>query len=170
VVRTAYGTGSVDGLVILVAVAMAVGVVGTLVPLLPGLLLVWGAGLVYGLAEGFGAVGVVAFTLMTLMALAGVAAGWMVPQRAAGRAGASRSSVWLGVVGAIVGFFAIPVVGVAVGGLAGLYLGELRRTQDATTAWRATWATLVGFGVASLVQFGLGMAMALTWLVWVVVD
>jgi uncharacterized protein YqgC (DUF456 family) len=157
----------VDGIVILVALAMAVGVVGTVVPLVPGLALVWGAGLAYGLVEGFGAAGVVAFTVMTLLALAGMAAGWVVPQRAAGRAGAARSSVLLGVAGAIVGFFVVPVVGVAAGGLVGLYLGELRRTRDASTAWQATRATLVGFGLASLVQFAAAVAMAMAWAAWV---
>ncbi|MGH9213404.1 MAG: DUF456 domain-containing protein [Acidimicrobiales bacterium] len=155
-----------DGVVVLVALAMAVGIAGTLVPLLPGLALVWVAGLVYGLVEGFGAVGVAAFTVMTLLAAAGVAAGWVLPQRAAGKAGAARSSVWLGAVAAIVGFFVIPVVGVAVGGLLGLYAGEWRRTGDPATAWRATRATLVGFGLASLVQFAAGVVMALLWVAW----
>jgi uncharacterized protein len=158
----------VDGVVVLVAVAMAVGMVGTLVPLLPGLTLVWLAGLGYGLVEGFGAVGLSAFVLMTLLALAGMAAGWVVPQRAAGKAGSARSSIWLGGVGAVVGFFAIPVVGAVVGGLVGLYLGELWRTHDPATAWRATRATVFGFGLASLLQFAAAGSMALVWAIWVV--
>lgn len=146
---------------------MAVGIVGTVVPLLPGLLLVWGAALGYGLYEGFDATGIAAFTVITLLGLAGMLAGWLVPQRAAGKAGASKLSVLVAAVGAVVGFFVIPVVGVMVGGLAGLYLAELQRTNDADVAWRSTRATVIGFGLATLVQFVLAIAMAATWAIWV---
>ena len=152
----------------LVAVAMAVGIVGTVIPLLPGLLLVWGAALGYGLYEGFDAAGIAAFTLITLLGAAGMIAGWLVPQRAAGKAGAAKLSMLVAVVGAVVGFFVIPVVGVMVGGLAGLYVAELQRTNDTETAWRSTRATVIGFGLATLVQFVLAVAMAATWALWVI--
>jgi uncharacterized protein len=147
---------------------MAVGVVGTVIPLLPGLLLVWGAALGYGLYEGFDATGIAAFTVITLLGAAGMLAGWLVPQRAAGKAGASKLSMLVAAVGAVVGFFAIPVVGVMVGGLAGLYLAELQRTNDSETAWRSTRATVIGFGLATLAQFVLAIAMAVTWAIWVI--
>jgi uncharacterized protein YqgC (DUF456 family) len=159
----------VDGIVLLVGLAMAVGIVGTVVPLLPGLLLVWAAGLAYGVVEGFGTTGVAAFTLMTAIAVAGAAAGWLLPQRAAARAGAARSSMLVATVGAVVGFFVIPVVGLPVGAVAGLYVAELRRTDDPELAWRATRATLVSFGLATVIQFLAGLAMALVWVAWVVV-
>lgn len=157
-----------DGVVALVAVAMAVGIVGTVIPLLPGLLLVWGAALGYGLYEGFDAAGIAAFTVITLLGAAGTLAGWLVPQRAAGKAGAAKTSILVAAVGAVVGFFAIPVVGVMVGGLAGLYLAELQRTNDSATAWRSTRATVVGFGLATLAQFLIAIAMAAAWAVWAI--
>jgi uncharacterized protein YqgC (DUF456 family) len=150
----------------LVALAMAVGVVGTLVPVLPGLALVWAAGLAYGFAEGFGTVGTAAMVVMTALAIAGQAAGWLLPKRAAAAAGAHKRSVWLGALGAVVGFFVIPVVGVAVGGLAGIYAAEWQRTRDPALAWNATRRTLVGFGLATLAQFGAALAMVATWLGW----
>ena len=155
-------------MVALVALAMAVGTIGTLVPVLPGLLLVWGAGLVYGVTEGFGTAGTVAFAVMTVIGIAGLAAGWVLPKRAASAAGAHRRSVWLGVVCAVVGFFVIPIVGLAVGGLVGLYAGEYQRTRDTTVAWNATRRTLVGFGLATLAQFAAAIAMVLAWVAWVV--
>src|SRR5687768_14043088 len=138
--------------VVLVAVAMAVGIAGTILPVVPGLALVAGAALVYGLYAGFGSVGAVAFGVIVLLGLTGMAAGLWLPHRAAGAAGAPRSSLVLGAVGAVIGFFAIPLVGLPVGGVAGIYVGERLRTQDARLAWRTTRATLKGFGVAALVQ------------------
>src|SRR5262245_52132891 len=156
-----------DVVVALVALAMAVGVVGTVLPLVPGLVLVWAAALAYGLIEGFGTAGTVAFALVTVFAVAGVVAGWVVPARVAGAAGAARTSILLGVVAAIVGFFVIPIVGLPVGGVAGVYAGELQRTRDGAAAWRATRATLAGFGLAALVQFALALGMTVTWVFWV---
>lgn len=154
-------------LVALLALVMAVGAAGTIVPLVPGLSLVWAAGLVYGLVEGFGAVGAGAFTAMTVLAVAATAAGYLVPKRRATGAGAARATVWLGVAGAVVGFFAVPVVGLPVGGVLGIYVGERLRTRDAVAAWQATRATIVGFGIAALVQFGAALAMIAAWVVWV---
>jgi uncharacterized protein len=153
--------------VALVAVAMAVGAVGTVVPLVPGLALVWGAALVYGLVEGFGTTGAAAFAVVTALALAGMLAGWVVPARVAGAAGAARSSILLGAVAALVGFFALPIVGLVVGGVAGVYVGEWQRTGSGAAAWRTTRATLKGFGLAALVQLAIALAMAATWVVWV---
>ena len=155
-------------LVPLLAVVMAIGAAGTVVPVLPGLALIWGAGLVYGLAEGFGAVGVVAFVLMTVLAAVATLAGWVVPKRRATGAGADRRSVWLGVALAVVGFFAVPVVGLPLGGVLGIYVGEHLRTRDAGAAWTATRATVTGFGIAALLQFAAALAMIVVWVVWVV--
>jgi uncharacterized protein YqgC (DUF456 family) len=151
---------------VLVGIAMAVGLVGTVVPVLPGLLLIWGAALAYGVATGFGTAGIVAFVLITALAAAGVAAGVVLPRRAAGAAGAAQSSLWLGGVVAVVGFFVVPVVGVPLGGALGIFVGEQLRTRDSAVAWRATWATLKSFGLAALVQFGAGVVMVAAWAGW----
>ncbi len=158
-----------DGeLVAVLAVVMAVGAVGTVVPLLPGLGLIWLAGLVYGIDQGFDAVGVAAFGVMTIVAVGATVAGYVVPQRRASVAGATRSSVLLGVAGAVVGFFVVPIVGMALGGVLGIYAGEHLRTRDPSAAWRATRATIVGFGLAALVQFVAALGMIAVWVAWVV--
>ena len=154
--------------VTLVAIAIAVGVAGTVVPLVPGLGLVAGAALAYGIFEGFGVGGGIAFGVIVALAVAGSAAGVVLPRRAAGGAGAPRSSLLVGALGAVIGFFALPIVGLPVGGAVGIFVGELARSGDRAVAWRTTKATLKGFGAATLVQLAAGLAMAMTWVVWVV--
>ena len=56
---------------LLVGLAVAIGLIGTLLPILPGLVLIWAATIAYGLAEGFGAIGWVAVTLNTGMLIGG---------------------------------------------------------------------------------------------------
>jgi uncharacterized protein YqgC (DUF456 family) len=152
----------------LVALAMAVGLVGTIVPVVPGLVLIWAAALGYGIAEGFDGAGAFFFGTITVMLLGGVVAGIVLPRRAAGSAGAGQWSVLLGAALGIAGFFVVPVVGLPLGGALGIYLGEHLRTRDPAMAWRATVATLKGFGLAALAQFGTGLAMVLLWVAWVV--
>jgi uncharacterized protein len=151
-----------------VAAAMAVGVVGTVVPVVPGLILVWAAALVYGLVAGFGSVGALAFALITGLALAGIVIGILLPQRAAASGGAARSSMRVGALFAVVGFFVVPVIGVVLGGVLGVFLGEFVRTRDTAAAWHATVAAMKGFGIAAVVQVLLGLAMVAVWVPWVV--
>jgi uncharacterized protein len=101
--------------------------VGTVVPLVPGLALVCAAALAYGLIEGFGTIWTVALSIVTVFAMARALAGWVVRIRVAEPDRAARSSV-LGMVAAVVGFFVPPVVGLHLGGVVGVYAGELQRT------------------------------------------
>jgi uncharacterized protein YqgC (DUF456 family) len=156
-----------DLVTVLVALAMAVGIAGTIVPILPGLVLVWAAALVYGLATGFGAVGWSAFALITLLGALGVVAGLVLPHRAAGASGAVRWSVWFAFAVGVVGFFVVPIVGLPLGVVLGLFVAELARTRRADAAWRSTWATLKAFGVSALVQVAAGLTMAAVWVAWV---
>jgi uncharacterized protein len=153
---------------LLVAVAMAIGLAGTVVPLVPGLGLIAAAAAAFGIIEGFGVIGWTAMAVIIVLFVGGTVAGFVLPGRAAGSAGAPRTVLLVGVVGAVIGFFAIPVVGVLVGGVIGIYVGELVRTRDTSRAWQTTKATLRGFGVGALVQLVAGMAMVVTWVGWAV--
>jgi uncharacterized protein len=155
-------------LTVLVLVAMLIGLVGTVVPLVPGLVLIAGAAVVHGLVDGFGGVGTAAIAVILALGVAATVAGVVIPQRAAGSAGATRTSLVLGIAGAVIGFFVIPVVGMPVGGALGIYLGERLRTADHDVAWAATVATLKGYGAGALVQLAAGVLMILVWGAWVI--
>lgn len=152
----------------LVAVVMGVGLVGTVVPVMPGLAVVWGAGLVYGLIAGFGSVGTVAFVVMTLSAVAGTIATYALPHRGGTARGAPSSSMLAGVVGALVGVVVIPVLGLPIGAVAGVWLAETARLGDARQAWQVTVGVILGFGLGLLVEFSLGVLMIGSWVAWVV--
>ncbi|CAN5873434.1 hypothetical protein BH23ACT8_BH23ACT8_02050 [soil metagenome] len=152
-------------IVVLVAVAMAVGLVGTVLPVLPGLVLIWLAGLAYGLGAGFDATWV-PFAIMSVLLVIGYAASVALPGAKGAAAGAPRSTLLSGAAGAIVGFFVIPVVGIVVGGVGATYLAELSRTGDRDAAWRSTKAVLVGFGLSALAELAAGLGMVVAWISW----
>ncbi len=155
---------------VLVALAMAVGLVGTLLPLLPGLPIIWAAALAYGLIEGFERVGAVAFAAITVLSVAGMVAGFVLPHRRVAAKGAPASTVAAGVMLGIIGFFVIPVIGLPLGAVAGVVLAERARTADWATAWSTTKDLLVGFGIGVLVEFTAGVVMVGCWLAWVLLD
>lgn len=155
---------------LLVALVMAVGVVGVLVPVLPGLLLVAGAALVWALTEQ-DTLSWVVFAAMIVVLGVGAVAKYVLPARDLAAAGAPRSTLVVGAVGAVVGFFVIPVVGLPVGGIAAVFVAELRRLRgDRAAAWRSTWVTIKAVGLGILLELAAALVAVAIWAVAVLVS
>lgn len=154
---------------LILAIVMLVGLVGVIVPILPGLILIAAAGIVWAIsqprADHWAVVGA-----MAVIAIAGVATSTVLPARRASGAGASRAAMAAGAIGMVVGFFAIPVVGALVGFPAGVFLGELSTTRDANAAWARTLATIKGVGLAIVIQLAAGVVMIAIWVAAVLLD
>lgn len=152
------------GVIVLYALGMAVGLVGVLVPAIPGLLLVAGVAALWAYDSGGGSSWVV-FAAMAVVLALGTVAKYVLPSRSLKDAGAPRSTLVLGVLGAVVGFFVIPVVGVLVGAVVGVYVGELRRLHDGAAARRSTVATAKAIGIGLVLELVAGVAAVVLWLV-----
>ncbi len=153
-------------LVVLVAAIMVVGLAGTILPILPGLWLIWAAALGYGVFAGFDVWSWVAMVLITAFAAAGTAAAVYVPQRKASSIGVPWWGQVFALVGAVVGFFLVPVVGAPLGFIVGILVVTLVRERHFQGALAATWATLKSMLVASGMQFGVGLVMVGVWVLW----
>lgn len=154
----------------LTALVMAIGLAGTIVPFWPGLVLIWGAALVFGLVDGFGATGVVALAVITVLLVVGTAAQFVMAHRSGAAGGAARSTLVLAGLAGIIGFFVVPVIGFFVAAVLAVLLLEQRRLGSWDAAWRVTWAVIRGFGIGVLVELGCGTLMVLTWVGWVLVS
>ncbi|MDQ3717239.1 MAG: DUF456 domain-containing protein [Actinomycetota bacterium] len=152
------------GTLVLIGLAMAVGLVGVVIPVIPGLLLVAVAGLGWAmLAEGAGPW--IVFGFMAVVLAVGTVAKYVLPSRTLRQAGAPASTLVLGALGGIVGFFVIPVIGLLVGAVAGIYLGELRRLRSSRAAGRSTLATLRAIGIGLLIELLAGVLAVAIWFV-----
>ena len=149
---------------LLVGVVMAIGLVGTLVPVVPGVILTWLAGLTWAVADGGGAVRWSLFGVMTLLLSTALVAGVRIPVRRVSDNPAPRGTLLLASVLAVFGFFVIPVIGVLVGFSAGILLAHLVATNDIHQSFDAMWATLRSFGKAAVVQGACGLLICLTWI------
>lgn len=155
------------GILVLIGLAMAIGLVGVVIPVIPGLLLVGLAGLGWAiLADGAGPW--IVFGLMVAVLLVGTIAKYVLPSRSLRQSGAPVSTLVLGAVGGIVGFFAIPVIGLLVGAVAGIYLGELRRLKDSKAAGRSTLSTLRAIGIGLVIELLAGVLAVAVWFVAVI--
>jgi uncharacterized protein YqgC (DUF456 family) len=147
---------------------IAVGLLGTLVPALPGSILVLLGVIVFGAVTGWDAWAIGITGVAALVTTASMVLGVRIPAKATG-ATASKRSLRVGILGGVVGFFVIPVVGLPVGWITGVFLSEAA-ASDSATARRSTLAVLRSFGAAALVQFGLALSVAVMWGVWATVE
>jgi uncharacterized protein YqgC (DUF456 family) len=147
----------------LVGVAVLVGLVGVVVPVLPGSALVLAAVLVWALLTGTAGAWAV-FALVAVLLGAGAVVKYTVPGRRLRTEGVPHRTLLVGAAVGAVGFFVVPLVGLVLGFVAGVYLSELQRVgRDA--AWRSTRAALRAVGVSVLIELTAALAAAGTWLV-----
>jgi hypothetical protein len=149
------------GVEFLVALAIAVGLVGVIVPVLPGSLLVLGAILVWAWDLGT-ATGWVVFAVATTFLAVGSIVKYVVPGRRLREKDIPGSTLVLGAVLGVVGFFVVPVVGLVIGFVLGVYLAELRRV-GVDAAWPATWHALRAVGLSILIELVASLLAATTW-------
>jgi uncharacterized protein len=155
-----------DGLTIAVGLIILVGLVGIAVPILPGLLVVWGAVLLWAI-EAQTAAGWVVLGIATTFALTGFLLQYLLPGRRMAKAGVTTSSTLAGAGMAVVGFFVIPVVGAFLGFPLGIYLAERIKLGTHAGAWSSTTQALRAIALSTGIELLTGLAIAGTWVVGV---
>lgn len=151
-----------EALVFGIAVAfMLLGAAGVVVPILPGLLLVWLSVLAYAWFTDFAVITPWIFALLTILALVTGTANIWLPYLGAKKTGAAKRAIALGFVGALIGTLIAPLIGTVVGYAAGIIAGEMLKHRDLKVAVRASIGGVAGWGISTIVE----MAGALTILV-----
>ena len=151
---------------VLVALAIAVGLVGILVPILPGSVLILGAILVWAWEVG-GTTAWAVFGVSALVLIAGGVVKFLVPNRRLKGAGIPGSTQWVGAALGVVGFFVIPVVGLFIGFVLGVYLAEYRRLGP-KAAWPSTRHSLKAVGLSIIIELAAGVVATYVWIAGVV--
>ncbi len=147
---------------LIAALLVAVGLVGILVPILPGSMLVVGGILMWAWAEG-GATAWTVFAIATALVVAGTIVKYVVPGRRLQVAGIPASTQWVGVLLGVVGFFVVPVVGLFLGFVLGVYLAELVRVGT-KEAWPSTVHSLKAVGLSIVVEFIAALGATIVWI------
>ncbi len=142
-----------------VAVLLVVlGLVGTVLPALPGIPLIFGGVLLAAWAEHFQRIGPWTLAILAVLAVVGFVVDYVAASVSARRAGASRQGIIGAAVGTIAGVFTglwgllfMPLVGAAI--------GEFLAHRDALRAGKVGVATWFGLLVGTAVKIAVAFTM-----------
>lgn len=143
---------------ILAAVLVVVGLVGVVMPALPGHMLIFAALVLGAWADGFSRVGAWTLAIIGLIALASYGIDFAAAALGARHLGASGHAMTGAALGTLFGlFFGLP--GVIVGPFLGAVAGELSVHRDLARAGKAGVAAWIGFAIGAAVKVGLAFLM-----------
>lgn len=151
------------------ALLILVGMVGIVLPLVPGLMLVVAGVLIWAVDTGTPLAWTVLAVTLVLWA-AGFGLRYAVPERRLRAAGVRRSTLALAVLLGAVGFVVVPVVGGGLGFVLGVYLVELGHSRSNREAWSSTRSALGAVFTSMGIDLLAALAIATTWVVGVLLS
>lgn len=137
-----------------------IGLVGTVLPALPGVGLIFSGILLHSLFFGFGEIGVVTFVSLAFVALLSIIFDFLASAYGASRFGSTRWGVAGSVVLGIVGIMTFNIPGLVLGIFLGAVVAEmLFARKDLRRSLRAGWGSVLGFLGGTVLKLILGLVM-----------
>ncbi|HJO37809.1 MAG: DUF456 family protein [Vicinamibacterales bacterium] len=137
---------------------IVLGVIGTVVPAMPGPTLVFGGMLLAAWIDSFDRVGWLTVSVLGLLTFTTVGVDVLAASLGAGRLGASRLAIVGAIAGTVLGLFA-GLPGLIIGPFVGAVAGELLAGRDLERAGRVGVGTWLGLAVGVAMKIGLVFAM-----------
>jgi uncharacterized protein YqgC (DUF456 family) len=150
----------------LLLVGMLVALCGLIVPVFPGLIVIWLLALLYGIVAGFGTLGAVLFVIITVLVILGEVSDNLLMSKKARQEGARWLSIAIAFVAGIVGSIVFSPLGGIAAALGGLFLAEYIPSRDYRKALAVTKGMAIGWGWSFVVKFGAGLLMIALWAIW----
>ena len=147
-------------------ILLVLGIIGTFLPVLPGLLLSLAGLLIYkfGTDAPISMIFIWIFVFLTLLS---AILNYVIPARTNRKYGGTRWGSVGSVVGTLVGLFFVPIpFGFLIGMFLGVFIGELLHdAKDKKKAWNSTKGAFIGFLYGTGFNFIVGLAMFLVVLI-----
>ncbi len=147
-------------------IIMAVGLFGLIVPVFPGITVIWLAALGYGVVTGFTPLAWVFLAVITVLLIVGVTIDNILMGAKARKEGAAWSSLALGWLAGILGMLLLPPLGGIIAAPLMVLLLEYLRQRDFNKALLSLRGLAIGWGASFVVRFFIGLAMIGLWLMW----
>jgi hypothetical protein len=148
-------------------IVMLLGLLGLVVPIYPGLVVMWLAGLGYGIVQGFNPLGWVVFALMTILMLFGTVIDNILMGAGAKKSGASWAGIGVALLAGLVGTVLFPPLGGLIAAPLAVLGYEYWRQKDWQKAWAALRGLALGWGLSFLARFAIGLGIMGLWWLWV---
>lgn len=150
---------------VVVWTVILVGLVGTVVPVLPGIGLIFAGILAHALYFGVDEVGLVTLVVLGFVSLVSMLLDFLASAYGASRFGSTRWGVLGSIVGGIAGLVAFNVPGLVLGVFLGAAAGEMFfARKDLHRSLRAGWGSVLGFLGGTAIKLLLGVVMVLVFL------
>ncbi len=130
---------------------IATGMAGTLLPVLPGTLMILAGFFLYGVITGFDTLGSSFFLGQTILVCLSYLVDFIATAFGVKVYGGSKAAIWGAVLGSLL-IFVIGPFGLLIGPLAGAILGELLMGEQLHRAMRAGYGSFIGFIGGALVK------------------
>jgi uncharacterized protein len=139
-------------------ILMVVGILGCVLPLLPGPPLCYAALLIQQLRSD------VPFSSKFLWIWAGITVAvtvleYVIPIFSTKKFGGSKYGIWGCTIGLIVGFWLGPL-GIIIGPFVGAFIGEVLASKNSEQAFKAAWGSFIGFLFGTLLKLIVCVIMA----------
>jgi uncharacterized protein YqgC (DUF456 family) len=145
-------------LYVLAAALIVGGLLGSILPVLPGIPMVFGGIWLVAAVDGYRHLGVWWLVGIGALGVAGIAIDFVASTLGAKRVGASRRALWGAALGTVVGmFFGIP--GLLIGPFAGALIGELASGNSVLRATHVGVGTWLGLLFGTLVKLVISFVM-----------
>ena len=115
---------------LLILLGMLVTLCGLIVPVFPGLIVIWLLALLYGIVAGFGVLGAALFVILTVLAIVGEISDNLLMSKKARQEGARWLSIAVAFIAGIVGSIVFSPLGGIAAALGGLFLTEFISSRD----------------------------------------
>lgn len=154
-------------LFVVIQLFMLLGLVVLVIPIFPGLVVMWLAALVYGLIVGWEPLGIVLFVIITILMIVGSLIDNLMMGAGARKSGASWLTIGVALGAGILGTLILPPFGGLIAAPLSVLLLEYRRIGDWEKAWASLRGLIAGWGLAYFVRLGIGFLLMALWWVWV---
>jgi uncharacterized protein YqgC (DUF456 family) len=148
-----------NGIFVTALLIMIVGLIGCVVPAIPGLPIIWLGGLFYAWQTGFEVVGWLTLALLFVLMAVGATSGIWMSALGAQRGGASIWSSALGLLLGAVGLVVLNLPGMIIGSVLGVMIGEWLRHRDWRRMLNASRGYLVSWALSAVVEGAVGVVM-----------
>ncbi|MFC2054607.1 DUF456 family protein [Chloroflexota bacterium] len=146
---------------------MLIGLFGLVVPIFPGIFVMWLAALGYGVVTDFSTLGIILFVLISLLMVIGIVIDNIFMGVGAHQGGASWITLGVAFLVGVIGTIIFPPFGGIIAAPVAVFLLELLRFKDLRKAWLAFRGLAAGWGVSFVARFGVGVLMVTLWGMWV---
>lgn len=144
----------------------AIGMLGAIFPILPGVFAVYFGFIAYGLFFDFSPFGWWFWITQTGLLALVIIAEYLISSVAVKRSGGSNASVAGTNIGLIFGPFLIPMFGIILGPLIGSMMGEMKHSQDWRHLLKVGFGSVVGFIISVVVKLILQLIMIILFFIW----